>query len=77
MKTYKIDYEIYFKNGTHEHKKPMKIHNCIGELHAKVRLEEFLKKKYPKFEKLVVFSCKDDINMKNFFDMFGSNNLSK
>lgn len=38
----------------------------MSDLHAKVKLEDYLKRKHKDFEKLVVVSCTEDI-----FSIFG------
>ncbi|MCK9429825.1 MAG: hypothetical protein M0R17_07455 [Candidatus Omnitrophica bacterium] len=44
----------------------------MSELHAKCKLEEYLKKKYDTFSKLVIYKCNRDV-MGIFGDMFGMN----
>jgi hypothetical protein len=45
----------------------MKVKNCMSELHAKIKLEEYLKKKYDNFQRLVVYSATED-----FVSLFGN-----
>jgi len=47
-KTFVIDYDIYFTNRNKE-SHIMKVKNCMGELHAKLKLDEYLKKKHNNF----------------------------
>lgn len=57
-KTYIIDYGVYFNNKYESH--TTKVKRCTSSLHAQVKLEDYLKKKYVKFEKLVVYKCRED-----------------
>lgn len=59
-KTFLIDYGVYFKDGSYEARSPMKVKNCYGVAHAKVKLEAFLKQKNNNFKEMVVYSCKED-----------------
>ena len=71
-KTFVIEYKIYFSN-----KSPTihttKVKNCMGELHAKIKLGEWLKKKHSDFKNLEIISCKEDI-VGMFGDIFGKDN---
>jgi hypothetical protein len=49
------------KNGT------IKVKNKVNQLDAKVKLEIYFKKKYPKMGKLIVESCIED----NLFSFLG------
>lgn len=70
MKTFLIKYGIYFTNGKYESHE-IKIKNCMSDLHAKIKLEEYLKKKYSNFKKLVVYSCTNNFGFENIFgDIF-------
>lgn len=60
MKTYIIDYCVYLNDGYFE-SHTMKVKNAPGEAVAKVRLEGYLKKKWPNFNRLVVYKCREDI----------------
>lgn len=60
MAQYRINYGIYFKNG-HYQSGEMIVKNCITELHAKVRLNDFLKRKYPLFDHMVIYKCDEDM----------------
>jgi hypothetical protein len=60
--TYIIRYTVYHKNGTPiKEDGVMNCHNRTSEMEAKVKLEEYLIKKYPAFGRLVVHSCVEDI----------------
>lgn len=65
MKTYSIDYIIHFTSKPQE-SHTIKVKNSMSDLHAKVKLEDYLKRKHKDFEKLVVVSCTEDI-----FSIFG------
>ena len=69
--TFIIDYGVYFTNGHYE-SHTMKVKNCMSEIHAKIKLEDYLKKKHTDFQKLVVYKCIDDFL--GIFDMMGKNN---
>ena len=71
-KTFVIDYDIYFTNRNKE-SHIMKVKNCMGELHAKLKLDEYLKKKHNNFQSMVVTKCVEDI-FSMFGDMFGKDN---
>ena len=60
MKTFLIKYCIYYSDDSF-HNKEMKIKNCMSEMHAKVKLEEYLKKHNSNFQKLVVYSATEDV----------------
>jgi len=70
-KTFLIDYGVYFTNGTYE-SHTMKIKNCMSEIHSKVKLEDFLKKKYSNFKSVVIYKCTNDIL--GLFSMMGKDN---
>ena len=65
MKTYSIDYIIHLK-GKSQESHTIKVKNSMSDLHAKIKLEDYLKRKHKDFEKLVVVSCTEDI-----FSIFG------
>lgn len=64
--TYLIDYGVYFNNKYESH--ITKVKRCMSSLHAQVKLEDYLKKKYVKFEKLIVHKCKEDTQ--DIFNIF-------
>ena len=68
-KTYTISYGYYLTSGKYSSSK-MRIKRCMSDLHAKIRLEEYLKKNIDGFSRLVVYTCKDDVN-NPFGDVFG------
>lgn len=69
-KTYILEYIIHFNDGSMYEEHTMKIKNCMGELHAKIRLGDYLKKKHSNFKSLVIKSIKPDIS-NVFGDIFG------
>lgn len=59
----------FAKTGT------IKVKNCMSDFHAKIKLEGYLKRHYPNFERLQVNRCNEDgLNdlFKNFSDIFGN-----
>ena len=66
-KKYIIKYKILLKNASPLLNKEIKINNCMSELHAQIKLEEYLKRKYINFDKLVVESVKEDFILNNIF----------
>ena len=71
MKTYRVEYGVYFGEERYE-SHTTKVKNCMSELHAKSKLEDWLKKKYSDFQRLVVYKCNEDIG--SMFDFMGKNN---
>jgi len=71
-KTFKLIYDIHchFENFF---KKEIIIHNCMSELHAKIKLKDFVKKKYPEFDYIIIISCKEE-GSSFFDDLLGNNN---
>jgi hypothetical protein len=70
MKTYKIEYGIHFTNGHYE-SHTTKVKNCMSDLHAKIKLEEWLKKKHSNFKELVIYKCNED-TLGGIFDFMGN-----
>jgi hypothetical protein len=70
-KKYIIKYEIILDGASPLKDKEIKINNCCNGVHAQVRLEEYLKKKYINFKQLVVVECKED-PLAMFSNLFGS-----
>lgn len=80
-KTYLIKYKAYVEDGSYYDKK-CKMKNCLSSLHAKSKLEDFLKRKHKDFKKLVIETCNEDPDLgvlgdfNNIFkDIFGGNKL--
>ena len=70
-KVFLIDYCVYFTDGKFE-SHTMKVKNCMSEIHSKIKLEDYLKKKHSNFQKLVISKCVDDIF--GIFSMMGKDN---
>lgn len=70
-KTYLIEYIVYDKDNCIVKEGTMKVKNKASSLEAQIKFEEFLKKKYDNFDRLVVKSCKED-TMSIFGDLFGN-----
>lgn len=70
---YIIKYEIFLDDGSSIKDKEIKVSNCASGVHAQVRLEDYLKRKYINFEKLVVLECKED-PASIFSDLLGTGN---
>lgn len=68
-----IEYKINFIGLKKPENHTTKVKNCMGELHAKIKLEDWLKKKHFDFQKLEVIKCEKDI-LSIFEDLFGKNN---
>ncbi len=80
MKKYIIKYRVLLEGSASLENKEIKIANCMSPLHAQIRLEDHLKKKYVNFKQLIVKECKEDYDINNIFsqfgDMFGGNSDS-
>jgi hypothetical protein len=66
-KSYKIKYRVYLKDNSYYDKEGI-ISKCSSDIHAKVKLEEILKKNFENFNRLEIKSCEEDINIVNFFN---------
>ncbi len=66
--TYCIDYKIQYCDNSYSVEHTIKVKKCMGDLHAKIKLEEYLKKKTTNFKKLIVLNCTEDV----MGDLFGS-----
>ena len=64
--TYIIDYTVFFCSKPCE-SHTMRVKNCYSELQAKVRLEEYLKKKHFDMSYVIMQKCCVD-----FVSIFGS-----
>lgn len=71
-KTYLITYSYYLNDGTKISNKKIKVKNSMSDLHAKIKLEQYLKKHSSDFGNLIVHSCVEDVNI--FGDIFSSFN---
>lgn len=73
MKTYKIVYSMYGKDGSLlKDRGEMKVKNQMNDIGAKINLEKYLKKYHNSFDRMVVHSCKDV----GIYDM-GGDDISK
>lgn len=68
-KSFCIKYKVLLEYGNSLENKEIKIKNCMGGVHAQIKLEEYLKKKYKNFAKLIVKECKEDLIFQ-YNDMF-------
>lgn len=69
--TFVITYSLYHISGKIDNDKEMKVKNCMGELHAKVKLNEYLKSKIKDFDYIIIHTCKED-RIGDFLRGFGS-----
>jgi hypothetical protein len=70
-KKYRIKYQVLLEGSPTLGGKEIKIDNCLSGIHAQVRLEDYLKKKYINFKQLVVLECKEDLDLNDLFSAFG------
>ena len=68
MKTYLLKYTVNFEHGFKDGE--MRVKNCMSVLHAKIKLGDFLKRKYPKQTGIEIHSCNEDF-MQQFGNIFG------
>lgn len=68
---YLIDYEFYDDNGDIIKYGMMRVKNAESGVHANVKLEKYLERKYPNFNRLVVHRCTPDVFTNIFGDIFG------
>lgn len=66
-----IKYTIYSINNQVLKEGTTKVKNCVNEFEAKCKLENYLKKKYPKFNKLVIHKCTDNSLLGMFENLYG------
>jgi hypothetical protein len=71
MKKYRIKYRVILEGASPLEDKEIKIDKCMSSLHAQVRLEDYLKKKYINFKQLIVTECKEALDMNDVFSQFG------
>jgi hypothetical protein len=67
--TYLLTYGYYLSSGQYISSK-MRIKRCMSDLHAKIRLEQYLEKNVLGFSRLVVYTCAPD-TPNPFGDIFG------
>lgn len=66
--TYIIEYICYSKSGIVLQEGKMRVKNRQNDFTAKCDLEDFLRRKYENFGRMVVCSCKIDHLFNSFFD---------
>ena len=64
-----MDFRITYHYGIHTDKEIV-VKNCMGEMHAKIKLNEYLKKKYGDGT-LLIMTCRNDDLFSAFGDIFG------
>ena len=80
-KSYTIKYEVHCKLQNFFNKEII-VKNCMTEMHAKAKLDDYCKKKHGiEYQCIIVTSCKEKIDLGNIFgngfpgdafaDMFG------
>lgn len=70
-KNYIVNYTVKAINGVILKSGTMKVKNKSSEFEAKVKFEEWLRKKHPNFGALIIHNCRPE----NFFDdIFGGSN---
>ena len=62
MKNFLIKYTVQDKDRCILKEGTMRVRRKLDSLDAQIKFEIFLKKKYPEFDRLIVHSCKEDIN---------------
>ena len=65
--TYIISYTVTYPNGEEANGK-MKVHRRYSELHAKIKLGEFLKDKMGTGISIDIHSCRKQLNIDNLFN---------
>lgn len=67
---FRITYQYVVYAGKILNNKEIVVKNCMGEMHAKIKLNEYLKKKYGEGE-LRVMTCSNDDIFSAFGNIFG------
>lgn len=57
--TYLISYQV-FLNDNIDIQSKIRVKNCMSIIHAKVKVEDYLKKKHKNFKRLVIVECYRD-----------------
>ena len=65
--TYIISYQL-FLNDYSDIQSKIRVKNCMSEIHAKVKVEDYLKKKHKNFKRLVIVEWYRD----NLSDLFST-----
>lgn len=76
--TFLIDYEVFDSDNISLKKGQIKVKNKTMEIEAKFSLEEYLKRKYPLFNRLTIYKCQkatstflgDITNFDDFMNIF-------
>lgn len=72
--TYLINYDVIFTDNSRILQKEIKVKNCYSELQALIKLEVYLRKKYPNFSKMIKNECSEYNEVMNIFnDIFSKN----
>lgn len=72
MKTYLIKWYVLLKDGSRiNSKKPSSVTLCSNELHAKMKLEDYLKGIIPNFGTLICTECVESSAVSDLFRKFG------
>jgi hypothetical protein len=70
-KSYIVKYEVHCKLQNFFNKEIV-IKNCISEMHAKAKLDDFCKKKHGiEYQCIIVLSCKEKYDLCGVEDIFG------
>ena len=72
--TYIIKYQAKDKNGVLLKAGTIKVKNKTSPISAQISLEDYLKRKVDRFDKMIVESCKEDSISTIFGDIFGKDN---
>jgi len=71
MKTFIISYTIHLTSGEVINPRPMRVKNTSSMLEAKIKLNEYLKKKHSDFYRMEIQSCHEDFGFDLFNTLFG------
>lgn len=72
MKTYLITWYVLLQNGSRiNSKKPSSVTFCYNELHAKTKLEDYLKRTIHNFGGLICTECVESNAVSDLFRKFG------
>ena len=70
-KKYHIKYKVKCVYENHFNKE-MIVKNCMSELHARVKLNEYCSKKYKEYVCIIITECKEETDLlSGFGDIFG------
>ena len=59
MSDYRVKYTVYLKDSSFTNRETI-VKNCFTAAHAMVKLEKYLIKKEPNFDRMHVYYCKTD-----------------